>query len=530
MESIKNIHLKILSLSLVSLFVVLLLGNSFSYLDNDFGWHLLAGKEILKNGQVPQVADYSHTLPGAAWVDHEWLIDAVTYFLYDRLGYITVSIFFAAIILAVFIILYRRQFARLEKSVFWFFALGFLAYFAARHSLGVRMQEVTLLGLLLELSVIDNFQKSRRSKDLYWLVPLFLIWANLHAGFLVGLALLLGYFVLMALLDFGRRWQDRLKFIDFSQTLPLERVRVFGLWAVLAAASTLVNPYGWKMYDFFFSFGNTYYLTAISEWMPFYFFPQQPLVVLYLCLVATALILVLVKVINRSRGFKIDLWWLSLVLLFWVMSLKSRRHTPLLAVVSLPWLVDIFSKEFVVANVRQWLVSKRARIIIGTGSAVFFSLAAFCFTKVSFTNSPFDYYCGYFPCAAVAELKSSVPAPARVLNDFNWGGYLLWQWPGLPLFVDGRQPQHGYEDHTILEEYHRFFKEGEADKYLKKHRIDMVMLSKPRDPEITWFNRLLFGITESDLRADSHLIDYLKSAKEWRNCFEDGLAIAFCKN
>jgi hypothetical protein len=524
----EKIHLYSLFASLVGLFAVLLLGNSFSYLDNDFGWHLLAGKEILVKHEVPQVANFSHTLPSAGWVDHEWLIDVASYLLYAKLGYIATSIFFAAIVMAVFMLLYFRRFGRFNKNVFWFVLISFLAYFASRYSLGVRMQEITLLGLVLELVIIDSFQKYRKAGTLFWLVPVFVVWSNLHAGFLVGLAIMFGWLALMLLMNFAKRWQSRLRCIDFAQAVPLNGLAVFFCWALLAAAATLVNPYGWRMYDFFFSFGNTYYLTAISEWLPFYYFPQQPMVVLYLCLVAAALILLAVKAMNRSVDFKIDMWWLSLVLLFWLMSLKSRRHTPLLAVVSVPWLVDLFSKEFIVANARELLEDKRLKIAVSLAGLAIFSFAVFGFTKIRFTDQPFDYYCGYFPCEAVAKLKASTPAPARILNDFNWGGYLLWQWPGLPLFIDGRQPQHMYENRTILEEYHQFFKDGQAKQYLDKHKIDLILLKKPRSPELTWFNKLLFGVTEKDLEPDEHLIDYLRSAKDWRNCHEDDLAVAFC--
>lgn len=530
MKLSENLHLKLLSASLVGLFIALLLGNSFSYLDNDFGWHLLSGKEISATHQVPYVSGSSHTLPGAGWVNHEWLIDTIVYQLYDKLGYVATSAFFASIVMAVFVLLYRRRFGNLNKSVFWFFIIGFLAYFAARHSLGVRMQEVTLLGLILELAIIDNFQTSGRSKELFWLVPLFIVWSNLHAGFLVGFAIMLGWMLVMVAMNLAKRWQSKLLFIDFTRIAPPKRMAVFFGWSLLATAATLINPYGWKMYDFLFSFGNTYYLTTIGEWMPFYYFPQHPMVVLYLCLIAASLVWLAVKAANKSVDFKIDLWWLSLVLFFWLLSLKSRRHTPLLALVSMPWLVDLFSKEIVVAGARSLATSRAAKVLISLAAFAVFGFTVFVLAKVDFTNRPFEHYCRYYPCEAVAALKSSAPAPAKMLNDFNWGGYLLWQWPGVPLFIDGRQPQHQYEDHTILEEYHRIFKEGEAEAYLRKHRIDLVLLSKPSLPQLTWFNRLLFGITEKDLKPNSFLVDYLKSAKEWRRCHEDGLAIAFCKD
>ncbi len=32
-----------------------------------------------------------------------------------------------------------------------------------------------------------------------------------------------------------------------------------------------------------------------------------------------------------------------------------------------------------------------------------------------------------------------------VYNHLNWGGYLIWRWPHLPVAIDGRTNLHGEE-------------------------------------------------------------------------------------
>jgi hypothetical protein len=41
------------------------------------------------------------------------------------------------------------------------------------------------------------------------------------------------------------------------------------------------------------------------------------------------------------------------------------------------------------------------------------------------------------PVEAVAFIQKTA-APGRLFNSYNWGGYLLWELPDYPVFIDGR--------------------------------------------------------------------------------------------
>jgi hypothetical protein len=53
-----------------------------------------------------------------------------------------------------------------------------------------------------------------------------------------------------------------------------------------------------------------------------------------------------------------------------------------------------------------------------------------------------------FPVRAVAFLRETRP-PGRMFNSYNWGGYLLWELPEYPVFIDGRTDL--YNDEVIGE-------------------------------------------------------------------------------
>ena len=49
---------------------------------SDTWWQLRAGQDFWRNGAVPLVESYSHTVNGRFWMNHEWLTHAVFYGLY----------------------------------------------------------------------------------------------------------------------------------------------------------------------------------------------------------------------------------------------------------------------------------------------------------------------------------------------------------------------------------------------------------------------------------------------------------------
>src|SRR5947207_3130396 len=64
--------------------------------DPDYWWHLRTGHLIVDSHAIPRVDPYSFTLPGKAWVAHEWLAEVLIYGLQSAGGYAANVIFFVA--------------------------------------------------------------------------------------------------------------------------------------------------------------------------------------------------------------------------------------------------------------------------------------------------------------------------------------------------------------------------------------------------------------------------------------------------
>src|SRR4029077_5161534 len=102
---------------------------------------------------------------------------------------------------------------------------------------------------------------ARRWHKLHWVaIPATLaLWANLHGSFIVGLTLL-GCATLGRAVDVWRRTHR------FSNVFHDRHARRLLLVTELAAAATLLNPYGLRLYAEVLSFSGNANLQDLIEW------------------------------------------------------------------------------------------------------------------------------------------------------------------------------------------------------------------------------------------------------------------------
>jgi hypothetical protein len=104
------------------------------------------------------------------------------------------------------------------------------------------------------------------------------------------------------------------------------------------------------------------------------------------------------------------------------------------------------------------------------------------------------------PVQAVAYIKRTRP-PGRLFNTYNWGGYLLWDLPQYPVFIDGRTDL--YNDEVI-------------STWLQVVRAETGWQQVLDD----WGINLL--LTEPTLPVVAHL-----SANGWDLLYEDEVAVVY---
>jgi hypothetical protein len=519
----------------------LFLKHSYAYLDPDLGWHLKTGQEISATGQVPHLNQVDYTLAGESWVDHEWLTNTAVYWVFTNWGYLAVNLIFAFLPLLTLILLNRfiiKEYTK-EKTNIWLFVLIELGgIIALMPHFGVRMQEITFLCVLLLSLILYYYNKNKHWKLLLWLLPLFYFWANTHGGFLIGWIILF-LFGLAKITEYliNRFWSW--KFMDFRDVLTLAQIKNYTLISLAALATTFLTPYGWKLYEFFQTYTNTFYFNYILEWLPQWSYPYVYWQCAYICLIISSLVISLVYTFKKNPTQKINLWQIGSIVGFIILAIKSRRHFPLLFIMATPWILNFITEFLGIRAVQfQYFQNKAANILINVFLVLCFAIIPLnILLTTNFVKDPFNSFCEnkyttteksfLFPCRATKTIQSN-PAyrDLKLFNNFGWGGFLIWTWPEKQLFIDGRLPQANYAGRSLLEEYWDFFRENQSETYLDKHQIKLVLLYRDNRPvKLNWLEKNFLFMNEADFNNKKNLLqEYLSRSLNWKLVYTDNIA------
>jgi hypothetical protein len=534
------------------LFFVLILKNSLSYLDPDFGWHLKVGEEIYKTREIPNINHYNYIFPDSDnfWVDHEWLSNLLTYLSYNNLGYFGVNIIFALIFLIILIIINNFLIKNLNNNRKLILPLFIIEIFALKgimpHS-GIRIQEISWLFLLLFLIIIYYFEKNsllnkkNNFKILFFLVPLLYLWANLHASFLLGIAILFFYLIIKIIEKIILKYKNKFtkfitKIFNFDTALKGKDLAIYFFIFLLSSLSTLLTPYGLKLFEFLYVYGNnTAYLKKISEWLPQFSYPFMYWQLLYIGITLSVWLLIVLYNKDKEKYKKIlTPWNCALNLLFLILAIKSKRHFPLFFIISLPTLIYFINTDFKnlldIGKIKDKLIDFLIKLfLITTIIVVILSISL----KINFKTDAFTSFCNKYPCKAVNFLKNNQEkyTSYNLFNNYTWGGYLIYVYPEKKLFIDGRLPQKTLKDHSYIEEYFLFLYSDEEiiKKMVEEYDINLFLLSKPEKIKINFLDKLIFRLKESDFK-DSALLIFLNDNSDWTKVYEDEISIIYEKN
>ena len=517
------------------------LRNSFNYLDPDFGWHLKVGQEILNSKKVPTIEHFDYTLAGKNWVDHEWLTNAIVYFIYNYANYITLSIVFALLVVIALLLinLYIKKYsAGINDGFLLLLAmipLETLGSLAISPHTGIRMQELGLLFLTLLLVIIKAFEKNKNWKGLIWLVPLLYAWSCLHGSFLIGFFILGLHLAIKLAESFISRfsWSS---FLDFSNLMAKKDLLILSGFSAISFIATLLTPYGLNLYLFLLDYTNNFYAKHIAEWLSAFTYPFQYYQLLYLAITSSILLIYFLDYhYAKKRGLnfltRLDLWSFFSFIFFLFLAIKSKRHFPLFFIISLPTLAQIIIPGLKQIKLKISLTSwfAKAYLVI-----TFLLLIALLLLTTNFTNAPFynTKFCQYYPCAALKFLKDKPDyQQLTIFNSYNWGGYLIWAWPKKQLFIDGRLPQYPLKDHTFLEEYYEFFAKEKTAKKLDEYNIQLVLLRIDQPTKVKRWEKILFGVNEEKINAGlNSLKNYFDESAEWQTIYQDDIARVYIRN
>jgi hypothetical protein len=226
--------------------------------DPDLWWHVRLGQEILATG-IPSLDTYSFTFTGRELIDHEWLVEIGMAALYALGGVEALNFAFGLIAAGAFWLVYRRAASGAPTTFAMLFAL--VAALGSTFIFGARPQVITLWMLALVAWVIDRVRERETPSRWFWSFPLLtILWANLHGGFLAGIALM-GLYAVGDLLESARTPTPN------GALRPSEARFLLGI-ALLSFLGTALNPSGFYLWVLpFHEVSTDVSRQHILEWM-----------------------------------------------------------------------------------------------------------------------------------------------------------------------------------------------------------------------------------------------------------------------
>lgn len=472
--------------------------------DGDTGWHLRTGEWILQNGRVPDRDIFSFTKSGEPWYAWEWLWDVALAWLYQRWGMEAVVLASVLAIALTAAVLYRLVLRTCGDALIAIIA-SFLATSAASIHWLARPHVFSLLLVVIFYSVLERAREGRY-RLLIALPLLTVLWTNVHAGFFVGIVLLLTYAA-------GETAVWLVSPDREARMAALRRTKPYLVCAAGCVLASLINPYTYRLHFFIARFlADGAAFGRINEYLSMDF--QHPAsryfeAMLLLGAVST------VWSVYRGRFTH------AMLVTAWAhLALFSARNVPIYCFLAAP-VAALTAKELLErlshAPVAGWIRRAGATFtnfsaevgsfewigrIYLTSAAGMAVLAALLYLPTGSARFRAEYDTKRYPARAI-DLLRQPELSQNIFTTDEWGDYLIYRlYPQVKVFVDGRFDLYGAEFAKqyldTVEGRHTW------EATLRAHRIGTVLLP-----------------------VNAPLASTLKESRRWRVIYDDGVAIIF---
>jgi tetratricopeptide (TPR) repeat protein len=155
--------------------------------NSDIHWHLAGGEWMLRNFRVLGHDPFSID-PEGQWVNAHWLFQVVAAALHAIGGFELLS--FAKAATAVALVLILALALRHKVPAAWLILCALAVLIVAGDRIRVRPESVTLVFIMLAIVLLESVRLGAAPGRLWWLVPVMLVWVNMHGLFILGLGII----------------------------------------------------------------------------------------------------------------------------------------------------------------------------------------------------------------------------------------------------------------------------------------------------------------------------------------------------
>jgi hypothetical protein len=418
--------------------------------DGDTYWHVRAGEWMLAHGTVLDHDVFSLPFSGRPWITQEWLSEVLLAVAYALAGWSGVAILTglsaaaAVMLLGLFL---GRRLDPLPGLVVLVLSVSCWMpdYLARPHILALPWMTMWLIG-------ITTAAASHRRPS-WQLLPIMTIWANLHGGFVFGIALLIPV-ACEAVFDSEER-----------------RARLALQWAIFAAAAVaaaLVNPHGFRGLIYPFELMQNQSLAAVGEWQALDLHRFNAVEVA--ALVGGFFFI--------WRGIRVQPVRLLLLIALFHQSLVHARYGMILGLTAAVLLADPLAAALRHER-SSWNALRTRTLPFAMGAVVFLLCAAVrIHDPITRTEGP------AWPANAIAAIPASLAAEP-VFNNYAFGGFLIFS--GIKPLVDSRADFYG--DAYLAEYWNTVSGEKSAvERTFRRYGVKWTIL-EPGDPLVGVLDR-----------------------------------------
>ena len=381
--------------------------------DPDIWWHIRIGDWIVGHGALPRVGVLSQHIE-RSWTAYSWAFDVLVsrlHRVYGLPGLPAFTICLQVLISFVFLVAIRR----FAKAPWWSWLIATLSIYAFTVQ-PLRSYQFTLLFFTIELAMLFEAERRKDDRLLFWMAPLFLLWANIHIQFVYGM-FVLGLYVATRFITRGP-----------STTLA-------GVLAA-AVACSCIGPNWVRPYLIAINFAShPAPYQVIEEAKAISFRRPEHYVQLFLVMAACF-------VIGRLRRADTLVFRAALLLVAAMVSFRSMRDSWFVSIAAGFVIAEAVGERFpdagddgalVIRPVMQYAMSAALALVIMFRFAVWQGLTVEALSRIIDIGYPIQ--------ATQFVRKAQLAGP--MYNDFNWGGFLIFNLSEYPVSIDPRGDLYG---------------------------------------------------------------------------------------
>lgn len=454
---------------------------SLNLWDYDFWWHIGTGRYIVENRHLPETDPFSFTsgleenknlIPEreSFILKQYWISQIIFFFIYQIFDCGGIIIFRTF----VFLLIISAVLWRLIKngvSFYICFICVFLVHLTTLSFTSERPVLFTMLFSVVIFLLLEEF-RIKRNKSTFYLIPLMLLWSNMHGGFILGDVIIVAFII-----------GETLGIILKKSVYTRKELLLLYLPALCAITISALNPNGFEAFSLVLSPKYKIFKEGIQEHLPTFLLYKnnlRPLDIGYVSLV------VLMPLILVLRARKMNIYHILLILGLFIMSIISFRFIIYFVIISsvilgteLHFLIVTLLNKGVERKNRERLAYIFCIVTLLSSITLFFS-------SVHFRCFDFKEASRYSVPVRAVDFIEGKRLSGNLYNDFVYGGYITWRlYPWKKNFIDTRSI-----NYTVLSEArwinfaiksinNKEIRPGALplwEKLLDHYKIDIIML------------------------------------------------------